>query len=49
MDIDEAIKWYELAAEQNEPFALNHLGKLYDDGKKVPTNYEKENRLDRLH
>jgi uncharacterized protein len=35
-DIDEAIKWYELAAEQGDWEALFNLGSLFYTGKKKP-------------
>ena len=28
----EAVKWFKLAAEQDSPKAINHMGVLYDNG-----------------
>ena len=38
---EEAVKWYEKAAEQGYPMAQVNLGLMYDDGRGVEQNYEK--------
>ncbi|MNL76979.1 Sel1 repeat protein [compost metagenome] len=32
MDYDEAIKWTQLAADSDQPIALNNLGHIYENG-----------------
>ena len=40
-DYDKAFKYYQMAAAQNDPIALNNLGSLYFNGIGVPVNYQK--------
>lgn len=37
-DLDQAIKWFSLAAEKNDDLALFYLGKIYFTGDGVPKN-----------
>lgn len=41
VDYDKAFKYYQMAAAQNDPIALNNLGSLYFNGIGVPVNYQK--------
>ena len=47
-NFEEAVKWYQKAAEQNNPAALNSLASCYRDGKGVPVDREKADELLRL-
>jgi hypothetical protein len=40
MNHEEAVKWYTLAAEQDNPYAQFNLGTKYLSGEGVPQNYE---------
>ena len=40
-DVAKAFKYYEMAAEQKDPIALNNLGSLYFSGIGTKKNYEK--------
>ena len=40
-DIEKAVQYYQLAAEQGEPYALNNLGCCYSGGEGVEQDYEK--------
>ena len=41
LNYEKAFKYYSMAAEQNDPIALNNLGSLYFNGIGVPQNYQK--------
>jgi len=41
VDYEKAFKFYQMAADQNDPIALNNLGSLYFNGVGVPVNYQK--------
>lgn len=41
LDLEEAIKWYEMAAEHNDPNAMNNLGLMYKNGEGVKQEYKK--------
>src|SRR5581483_12000808 len=34
----EAMKWYRMAADKNDPTGLYEVGKLYEEGKGVPAS-----------
>ena len=36
----EAAKWFKLAAEQDDPVAMDYLGEMYEKGWGVPQNIE---------
>jgi len=41
VDYAQAFKWYSLAAEVNDGYAMNRLGLMYDNGEHVPEDLEK--------
>lgn len=41
IDLKEAIKWYEMAIEHNDPKAMNSLGLIYKNGEGVKQDYKK--------